>query len=88
MVAPSRVYKLSALTQLVTEKLNLEAAISNNVDLDVDKRSVIFNELEGVARITVHIMVAVGGSAVREEDHDLMGRLGVLREIILSSMHE
>jgi hypothetical protein len=39
-----------------------------------------------VARVAVHAVVAIGGTAVAEEDHDLVDGFGVLTEVILNSI--
>ena len=49
------------------------------MDLDVVEGAVGFGEFVGVARVAVHMAVGVGGAAVREEVHDLVGRLLVGR---------
>lgn len=63
-MALSRVCNLSALTKLVIGRLNLEATINPDVDLGIDERDVILNKFERMTGITVHIMIAVGSSAV------------------------
>jgi hypothetical protein len=50
----------------------LETAISTNVDLGVNEGAVFLGELVGVTRVAVLVVVTVRGSAIREEDHDLM----------------
>jgi len=56
----------------------LEATIGSDVNLDVGELALLVDELEGMARVTVLVMVAVGNSTITEEDHDLVDRLGVL----------
>ena len=46
--------------------------------------AVLVHELERVAGVAVHVVVADGRTAVREEDHDLVDRLRVLREVVLN----
>lgn len=53
------------------------------MDLGVHVASVLFDELESVTRVTVHVMVPIGSSTVGEEDQNLMNRLGVLGQVIL-----
>lgn len=53
------------------------------MDLNVVELALGIHELEGVARVAVHVVVAVGSSTVREQGHDLVDRLGVLGEVVL-----
>ena len=69
---------------LVVERL--EAAICADVDLDVVPIALLVHELEGVAGVTVHLVVTIGRSTVGEQDHNLVNRLGVLREVVLQIM--
>jgi hypothetical protein len=62
---------------------NLEAAISNAVNLGIDECAIVFHELEGVAGIAVHVVITVGYPAVRKQYHDLMRRFWVLRQVVL-----
>lgn len=62
----------------------LGTSFSLEVDLDVVELALCVDELEGVSRVTVHV-VAVRGTAVREEDHDLMDGFRVLGEIVLQT---
>lgn len=62
---------------------HLEATIGADMDLDVDKSPVILQPLEGVARVAVLLVVAVGGATVGEEDHDLVDGLWVLGKVVL-----
>ena len=62
---------------------HLESTISPEVDLDVHPLAVLADELVRVPRVTVLVVEAVGGAAVREQDQNLMGRLGVLPKVIL-----
>lgn len=63
----------------------LETAISANMDLDIDERAIVLAPLESVTRVPMLLVIAIGGSTVREKDHDLMDRLWVLREVVLKS---
>lgn len=62
---------------------NLETTVSDDVDLSVDPAAIVLDELVGVARVTVHLVVTIGGTAIGEEDGDLMSRLWVLGEVVL-----
>ena len=44
--------------------------------------TVLINKLQGVSTVTVHESVAVGDAAITHENHDLMNRFGVLREVV------
>jgi hypothetical protein len=61
----------------------LETAFCTKVDLDVHKGTVILEPLECVPGVPVLLVIAVWGSTIREEDHDLVDRFWVLREIVL-----
>jgi len=61
---------------------SLEALVGAKVDLDVMVFAFGVHELEGMTRVTVHLMVAIGSSTVGEENEDLMNRLRVLRQVI------
>lgn len=73
----------TGVRDLAKENSNLVTAVSSEVDLCIDPAAVIFDQLERVTRVTMHIVVAIGGTAVREEDGDLVSRLWVLGKIIL-----
>jgi hypothetical protein len=62
---------------------NLEATVSDEVNLSVDPVAVVLNEFVGMARVTVHVVVTIGSTAVREEDKNLVSGLGVLGEVVL-----
>lgn len=62
---------------------NLETTVSDDVDLSIDPAAIVLDELVGVARVTVHLVVTIGGTAIGEEDGDLMSRLWVLGEVVL-----
>jgi len=64
-------------SRLVVE--SLESTISADVDLGVDEGAVVLEPLEGVARVAVLLVVAIGSSTVGEEDHDLVNGFRVLR---------
>jgi hypothetical protein len=45
---------------------NLEALVSTDVNLDVGHCAVLLDELVCVTRVSVHLVVTVGGSTIRE----------------------
>lgn len=53
------------------------------MDLRVNPTAVILDKLVGVAGVAVHLVEAIGGTAIGEEDSDLVGRLRVLSQIVL-----
>jgi hypothetical protein len=55
------------------------------VQLGVNERAVFFEPLEGVAGVAVLLVVAIGGAAIAEEDHDLVDRFGVLAKVVLDT---
>ena len=57
---------------------SLEALVGTDVQLSVDIFAILVDPLEGVTCVTVHMVVSIGGTAVREEYADLVNRLGVL----------
>lgn len=61
----------------------LEASSDAPVDLGVNILAVCVHELESVTRVAVHVAETVGGTTVREQNHNLMDGLGVQREVIL-----
>lgn len=61
----------------------LEATISADMNLDVDKGAICLAPLESVTRVSVLAVITIGSSAVREEYHNLMNRFRVLRKVIL-----
>jgi hypothetical protein len=61
----------------------LETSVLADMDLGVDKRTVILRKLENMSRITMLMVVTVRCSAVREENHDLMDGFRVLRQVVL-----
>ena len=64
---------------------SLEAAPNPEMDLDVIELALSINEFESVTGVSVHVVVAVGGAAVREQDHDLVNGFRVLRQIVLET---
>lgn len=60
----------------------LDALVRLEVDLDVDKGAVGPDKLVSVARVAVHVTVAVRGSTVREEGHNLVDGLVVRHKVI------
>jgi hypothetical protein len=53
------------------------------VDLRVNPAAIILDKLVGVAGVAVHLVEAIGGTAIGEEDSDLVGRLRVLSQVVL-----
>jgi hypothetical protein len=58
------------------------ALLALHVHLTVDPLAVLVDELHCVAGVTVHLAPAVGDTTVTHEDHNLVDRLGVLREVV------
>ena len=54
------------------------------MDLNIDPLPVLAHKLEGMARVTVHVMVTVRGATVGEQNQELVNALRVLREIVLT----
>ena len=63
--------------------VRLAAAVLANVDLHVVELAVFVDELVRVAGIAVHVVVPVGMPTVGEQNHNLVDRLGVEREVVL-----
>jgi hypothetical protein len=61
----------------------LEATIGTNVHLCVNKGTICLQPLKSVSRVAMHLMIAIGSSTVREENHDLVDRLRILAEVVL-----
>ena len=53
------------------------------MELGVHEGTVLFDPFEGVAGVTVHVVVSVRSSAVGKEDHDLVDGLWVLGKVVL-----
>lgn len=53
------------------------------MDLGVYPAAVFLDELVGVAGVTVHVVEAIGGTAIGEQDEDLVSRLWVLYKVVL-----
>ena len=62
---------------------DLESLVGPDVDLGVDVAPVLFDVFEGVAGVSVHVMVPIWSSTVGEEDQNLMNGFRVLRQVIL-----
>lgn len=62
----------------------LESTIRTKMDLNIDPLPVLAHKLEGMARVTVHVMVTVRGATVGEQNQELVNALRVLREIVLT----
>lgn len=56
--------------------------------LDVDKGTIILDPLVGMSGVSVHLVIAIRGAAVREKDHDLMDGLRVLGEVVLQLLYQ
>ena len=54
------------------------------MDLNIDPLAVLAHKLEGMTRVTVHVVVTVRGATVGEQNQKLMNTLRVLRKIILT----
>ena len=63
---------------------HFESPVLAEMELGVHKGTIILEPLEGVAGVTVHMMVTIRGSAVRKEDHDLVNGLWVLGKVVLN----
>ena len=50
----------------------LDTLIDLEMELDVVEVAVLLDEFEGMARVTVHVGEAVGGTSIREQNHHLM----------------
>jgi hypothetical protein len=61
----------------------LGTAIGANMDLNIDPLSILTHKLIGMTRVTVHVVITVRGTTVREENQNLMNTLGVLRKVVL-----
>jgi len=55
-----------------------EATVGSDVNLDVGELALLVDELEGMAGVTMLVVVTIGDSTITEEDHDLVDGLGVL----------
>lgn len=60
----------------------LDALVGFQMDLDIVECAVRLREFERVSRVSVHMTVAVWGTAVGEEVHDLVNGFLVGREVI------
>ena len=54
------------------------------MNLNIDPFPVLAHKLEGMARVTMHVMVTVRGATVGEQNQKLVNTLRVLRKIILT----
>jgi len=61
----------------------LESTICANVDLNIDPLPVLANKLEGMTRVTVHVVVTIRNATVGEKNQKLVNSLRVLRKIVL-----
>jgi len=52
------------------------------MELSVDEGTIVLEPLEGMAGVTVHVVVTVRSSTIRKEDHDLVNGLWVLGEVV------
>jgi hypothetical protein len=83
------VKRLDTIVGVLTRELgssriveSLETTLLPEMDLDIMELALSIDELEGVTRVTVHVVVAIRSSTVREEDHNLVNGLGVQGEIV------
>jgi hypothetical protein len=53
------------------------------MELGVHEGTIVLEPLEGVAGVTMHMVVTVRSSAVGKEDHDLVNGLWVLGKVVL-----
>jgi hypothetical protein len=53
------------------------------VDLNINPLSIITHKLVSVTRVTVHVVVAIRGATVGEENQNLVNTFGVLGKIVL-----
>ena len=53
--------------------------------LGVNEGAVILEPFESVAGVAVHVMIAIRSATIREQDHNLMNGLWVLRKIVLKT---
>jgi hypothetical protein len=53
------------------------------MELSVDEGTIVLEPLEGMAGVTVHVVVTVRSSTIRKKDHDLVNGLWVLGEVVL-----
>ena len=58
------------------------ALLGLHVHLSIHPVTSFVDELEGMSTVSVHEAVAVGYTSITHEDHDLMNRLGVLRQVV------
>jgi hypothetical protein len=68
----------NAVGLLLREGLN--ALLGLEVELDPVLLALLVDELEGMARVAVHVAVVLGDAAVGEEDGDLVNALGGKRK--------
>jgi hypothetical protein len=61
----------------------LESTICAKVDLNIDPLPILAHKLVGMAGVTVHVVVAVRGASVGEQNQKLVNALRVLRKIVL-----
>ncbi len=53
------------------------------MDLNIDPLPVLANKLEGMTRVTVHVVVTIRNATVGEKNQKLVNSLRVLRKIVL-----
>jgi len=51
--------------------------------LGIHEAAVVLEPFVSVTRVSVLVVVAIGGSTIREKNHDLVNGLWVLRKVIL-----
>jgi hypothetical protein len=58
------------------------------MNLGIDERAVSLEPFEGMPRVAVLLVVAIGSTTIGEQDHDLVDRLWVLAEVVLQKHHQ
>jgi len=79
----NRLYSATGCLWDIQGLTHLESTVLAEMELGVHKGAIVLEPLEGVAGVTVHMMISVRSSAVRKEDHDLMNGLWVLGKVVL-----
>jgi len=49
-------------------RTNLEAALGAEMDLSIDEAAIGLQPLEGMTRVSMHLVITVGGTTIREQD--------------------
>lgn len=69
-----------AVGLLLSEELG--ALIRDHMKLAVNPITGLVDQFDSVSKITVHVSITIWNTTVTHQDHDLMNRLWVLREIV------